>query len=64
MIEVTQETATSQAEAEGRIVLTDAQIIARKKRNAAIALGLVAWVILIFVVTMVRLQDGVLLRGL
>ena len=61
---MTQEAATSQADAEGPIVLTPAQVSARSKRNFAIALGLVAWVVLIFVVTMVRLQDGVLLRGL
>jgi len=63
-MKVTEEAATSQTEPQGPIVLTEAQITARKKRNAAIALGLVAWVILVFVVTMVRLQDGVLLRGL
>jgi len=61
---VTEEAVTSQAEPEGPIVLNDAQITARKKRNSAIAWGLVAWVLLVFVVTMVRLQDGVLLRGL
>lgn len=61
---MTQETVTSQVGPEDSVVLTEAQINARKKRNAAIALGLVAWVVLIFVVTMVRLQDGVLLRGL
>ena len=61
---MTQETATPQAQADGPIIMTEAQLSARKKRNVAIAYGLVAWVVLIFVVTMVRLQDGVLLRGL
>lgn len=38
------------------IKLTDEQVRARKRRNVAIALGLVGFIVLVFVVTVVNLQ--------
>ena len=38
--------------------LTEAQLTARKKRNVAIGFGLLAYVILIFAVSVVRLGGG------
>lgn len=40
------------------VVLTEEQQAARKNRNRAIALGLIAFVALIFVTTMVRLATN------
>lgn len=38
------------------IKLTDEQVQARKRRNVAIALGLVGFIILVFIVTVTNLQ--------
>ncbi len=38
------------------IKLTDEQVRARKRRNVAIALGLVGFIVLVFIVTVVNLQ--------
>lgn len=38
------------------IKLTDEQVRARKRRNVAIALGLVGFIVLVFVVTVTNLQ--------
>ena len=47
-----------------RITLTEAQKKSRRGRNIALALGLVLFVILIFVVTLVRLGANVAQRPL
>ncbi len=39
--------------------LTPEQLKARKRRNIAIALGLVAFMVLVFVTTLLRLQANV-----
>ena len=46
------------------LVLTEKQVEARKKRNIAIGLSLLAFVVLVFVVTVVRLGGNVLDRPL
>lgn len=38
------------------ITLTDEQVRARKRRNVAIAMGLVGFIVLVFVVTVTNLQ--------
>ena len=38
------------------ITLTDEQVRARKRRNVAIALGLVGFIVLVFIVTVTNLQ--------
>ena len=38
------------------VKLTDEQVRARKRRNVAIALGLVGFIVLVFVVTVTNLQ--------
>ena len=52
------------AENDKGVVLTPKQAEARSQRNIAIALSLVAFVVLIFVVTIVRLGGNVLDRPL
>ncbi|MCZ8085868.1 MAG: hypothetical protein O9257_00870 [Brevundimonas sp.] len=39
--------------------LTPDQLAARKRRNVAIALGLVAFMVLMFVTTVLRLQSNI-----
>lgn len=39
--------------------LTPDQLAARKRRNVAIALGLVAFMVLMFVATVLRLQSNI-----
>ena len=56
MSEETPPTAPEQAET---VVLTPAEQLARKKRNRAIALGLVAFIVLIFGVTVLRLASNI-----
>lgn len=46
------------------IVLTPEQIAARKRRNVIIALSVVAFVVLVFAITLVQLKAGVLDRAL
>ena len=41
------------------VTLTDEQVRARKRRNVAIALGLVGFIALVFVVTVVNLQRNI-----
>lgn len=41
------------------IDLTDEQLKARKKRNAFLALGIVLFMGLIFAITLVKIQEGV-----
>lgn len=38
------------------VKLTDDQVVARKRRNLAIALGLVLFIVLVFTVTVLNLQ--------
>ena len=38
------------------VTLTDEQVRARKRRNVAIALGLVGFIVLVFIVTVTNLQ--------
>ena len=57
------ETALSSNDEDG-VVLTPKQTEARKKRNIAIALSLVGFVILVFLVTIVRLGGSVFDRPL
>ncbi len=46
------------------IVLTPEQIAARKRRNVFIALSVVAFVVLVFAITLVQLKAGILDRAL
>jgi hypothetical protein len=54
--------AVNQRQAEGGIKLTEQQLRARRARSVAIALALGAFVVVIFLVTLVRLGSGVLTR--
>lgn len=46
------------------IVLTPEQIAARKRRNMFIALSIVAFVVLVFAITLVQMKAGILDRAL
>jgi len=46
------------------IILTPEQVAARKRRNMFIALAIGAFIALVFAITMVQLQGGVLERPL
>jgi hypothetical protein len=54
--------AVNQRQPEGGIKLTEQQQRARRARSVAIALALGAFVVVIFLVTLVRLGSGVLTR--
>lgn len=41
------------------VVLTPEQIKARKRRNVWIALSITAFIVLVFLITMVRVGDGI-----
>lgn len=46
------------------VALTPDQLAARKRRNVVLALSIAAFVILVFAITLVKLQAGVLERPL
>ena len=53
---------TDPEQPETSVRLTEEQLRARRTRSIAIALALGAFVVLVFVVTLVRLRSGVLTR--
>jgi len=46
------------------VILTPEELAARKRRNVFIALAIVAFVVLVFAITLTQLQAGVLERPL
>lgn len=46
------------------VILTPEELAARKRRNVIIALGIAAFVALVFAITLTQLQAGVLERPL
>jgi len=46
------------------LILTPEEVAARKRRNVFIAVAIAAFVVLVFAITMVQLQAGVLERPL
>jgi hypothetical protein len=54
--------AANEQEPQPRTGLTEPQLRARRARSVAIALALAAFVVVIFLVTLVRLGSGVLTR--
>lgn len=41
------------------VIMTPDELAARKRRNLWIALAIAAFVVLVFLVTMVRVEDGI-----
>ncbi len=46
------------------VKLTPEQKSARKKRNIAIAIALISWIIIVFLITILKVKSGVFMRDL
>lgn len=45
------------------VILTPEELKARKRRNVWIALSITAFIVLVFLVTMVKVENGILAGG-